>query len=357
MTEPYAMLGKTVLITGASTGIGAAAAARLYAMGARVILHGRNPVRLAAAIEKILRLVPEGAGRLDVLTADFAEMAQVYAMVEAFQRRYDRLDVLINNAGAFYLRRQETPDGFEKTFAVNYLAHFLLTTRLLPVLKASAPARIITVSSDAHFQAKLDFSDLMLKKKYRPFTAYANAKLYSLLFAYELARRFRRTPNLALTSNIVHPGFVATEIGKNNGALVRLVLNVYQRLPLGRWRPRRPEEGADTIVYLASDPEAAAFNGKYFFDRRAKATSVPSYDHDAAAHLWGVSEMLIQRSVPALQTQAQVVPAPGPQAAAELSTSALPELFSSPQPALKPPPEAPTPPRSSAERHSDETPQ
>lgn len=357
MTEPYPMLGKTVLITGATAGIGAATAARLYAMGARVILHGRNPARLAAAIEKILRLVPEGAGRLDVLTADFEVMAQVYAMVEAFQRRYDRLDVLINNAGAFYLRRQETPDGFEKTFAVNYLAHFLLTTRLLPILKASAPARIITVSSDAHFQAKLDFSDLMLKKKYRPFTAYANAKLYSLLFAYELARRFRRTPNLALTSNIVHPGFVATEIGKNNGALVRFALNMYQRLPLGRWGPRRPEEGADTVVYLASDPEAAAYNGKYFFDRHPKATSVPSYDHDAAAHLWGVSEMLVQRSVPVLQTQAQDVPTPAPQAA-ELSTSALSgTLFSTSQSALEPPSEAVAPPRPSAERHSGEAPQ
>jgi NAD(P)-dependent dehydrogenase (short-subunit alcohol dehydrogenase family) len=302
MSDQYPMLGKIVLVTGATSGIGEAVATRLYELGAHVILHGRSATRVAATMDHIQKNTRDHrTGRLDILTADFAVMAQVYDMAEALKKRYDRLDVLINNAGAFFLRRQETPDGFEKTFAVNYLAHFLLTTRLMDLFKASASARVITVSSDAHHQARLSFKDLMLKEKYQGFMAYANSKLCGVLLTYELARRFRRTPNQALISNAMNPGFVATRIGKDNGWLVRLALGVYQRLPMRQPRPRTPEEGADTVIYLAMDPQAAAFNGKYFMDREVKATSVPSYDHDVAAHLWGISEVMIRQCVPALQ--------------------------------------------------------
>ena len=143
--EIYPLREKVVMVTGATAGIGEAAARQLYSLGAQVILHGRNPVRCAAMIDRILQAVPETPGRLDVFTADFAVMAQVYEMTEAIRKRYSRLDVLVNNAGAFFLRRQKTPDGLEKTFAVNYLAHFLLTRQLLDLLKASVPSRVIHV--------------------------------------------------------------------------------------------------------------------------------------------------------------------------------------------------------------------
>jgi len=302
MTELYPMLGKNVLVTGATAGIGEEVATRLYSMGAHVILHGRNPVRVAATIDRIQKKVnDERTGRLDILTANFEDMQQVYEMAEAFKKRYQRLDVLINNAGAIFLRRQETASGIEKTFAVNYLAHFLLTTRLLDVIKASAPARVINISSGAHHQAKLNYSDMMMKENYHWMTAYGNSKLYGLLFTYELARRFRRNPELALTANAVNPGLVVSQMGMNNGVIARVAIKLLHHLPLPRIRPRPTAEGADTIVYLASEADAAAFNGKYFVDRKVEPTSVPSYDHDAAFHIWGVSEMMVQRYVPALQ--------------------------------------------------------
>jgi hypothetical protein len=160
----------------------------------------------------------------------------------------------------------------------------------------------------------MDFSDLMNKEKYHGFTAYAKSKLYGLLFTFELARRFRRTPNLALTANAVHPGNVATRIGMNNGLLARMALNLYHHIPITRPRPLTPEQGAETVLYLATDSDVAAFNGKYFVDHEVKATSVPSYDHDAAAHLWGISETLIRTHVSALQAQpeAETSPPAGP---------------------------------------------
>jgi NAD(P)-dependent dehydrogenase (short-subunit alcohol dehydrogenase family) len=313
--HPIDMHGKNILITGATSGIGEAAARQLYALGANVILHGRSPIRTEAAIDRIQEAVPGNPGKLDILVADFAVMEDVYHMTEAFKARYKRLDVLVNNAGAFFIRRQVTPDGVEMTFAVNHLAHFLLTRQLLELLKASAPSRIINVSSGSHFKAKLDFSNLNLEKGYSGALAYANAKLCNVWFTFEMARKLRRMPDIAVTSNAMNPGWVATNIGKNNGWFFKAGIGAMHTIPLTRHRMRDPDEGADTIVYLATSPEAAEFNGKYFVDKVPVATSVPSYDHDAAANLWGLSELLLQRSVPALATRVEPTfdePAPAP---------------------------------------------
>ena len=303
--DRFPLRDKIILITGTTTGIGESAARQIYALGGRVILHGRNPVRLEAVINRILKAVPGSPGWLDFLAADFAVMQQVYDMAEAFKQRYDRLDVLINNAGALFTNRQVTPDGFEKTFAVNHLAHFLLNRQLMDILKASSPARVITVSSAAHFRAALDFNDLQLKKKYRPLLAYSNAKLCNVLFAYELARRFRRMTDISVVSNAVHPGLVASDFAKNNGSFFRLGMPIFHWLARLRKQILTTDESAQTLVYLSEDPQAAAFSGKYIVDKKQVGSSVQSYDHDLAAHLWGVSEMLLQECVPALKAQAE----------------------------------------------------
>jgi NAD(P)-dependent dehydrogenase (short-subunit alcohol dehydrogenase family) len=162
--EAYPLADKVILITGATKGIGEAVARKLYALGGRLVMHGRNPVRLEAVMTRIQKAAPDSPGSLDFLCADFSVMQQVYDIAEAFKQRYKRLHILINNAGAIFFRRQVTADGLEKTFAVNHLAHFLLTRQLLELLKASAPSKIITVSSAAHFNARLDFNNLQLKK-------------------------------------------------------------------------------------------------------------------------------------------------------------------------------------------------
>jgi NAD(P)-dependent dehydrogenase (short-subunit alcohol dehydrogenase family) len=323
---------KVILITGATTGIGEATARKLFALGGRVILHGRNPIHLEAVINRILESVKDSPGSLDILGADFAVLQQVYEMAEAFKRRYEHLDVLINNAGAIFMRRQVTPDGLESSFAVNHLAHFLLTRQLLDILKASAPARVITVSSGAHFNAKLDFNNLQLQKGYKALIGYSNAKLCNLLFAYELARRFRRTPDLAITSNAVHPGLVATDIAKNNGWIFRVGIPLFQAYSRLRKRIRTPDQGAESLVYLAADPEAETFNGKYIVDKKQVGSSVQSYDHDLAAHLWDVSEFLVYKHVPALraekearETAVMLDTVPGSRTE-ELQPSATPDL-------------------------------
>jgi NAD(P)-dependent dehydrogenase (short-subunit alcohol dehydrogenase family) len=297
-----AIQGKVILITGATSGIGEAAALRLYSLGATVIMHGRHPGRIISAFERIQKAAPhKTGGKLDVLVADLSVMAQVYEMTVAFKQRYNRLDVLVNNAGATFQKRRASPDGVEMTFAVNHLSHFLLTRQLLDVLKTSAPARVITVASDVHYKAKLDLGDYGMEKNYQGMTAYANSKLCNVLFAYELARRMRRMGNLAVTSNAMHPGFVATHIGKNHGWLERSALHFVQHNPITRRGVLTPEQGAETLVYLAGDPAASGVSGKYWVSKEVKPTSVPSYDHDIAAHLWNISELLVQQLVPALR--------------------------------------------------------
>src|SRR5579859_680962 len=205
------MQGKICLLTGATSGIGKATALELANMGATVVLVSRNKDKGEALKSELVQQT--GNTALDVLSADLSSQEAIRQLVAEFKQRYQQLHVLINNAGMFALSRQETVDGIEMTLAVNYLAPFLLTNLLLDVLKASAPARIVTVASDAQNLGLLNLDDLQMKKRYRIFGAYAQSKLAEILFTYELARRLEGT---GVTANCLHPGFVRTNIGQDS---------------------------------------------------------------------------------------------------------------------------------------------
>jgi NAD(P)-dependent dehydrogenase (short-subunit alcohol dehydrogenase family) len=273
------MKDKVCLISGATSGIGQATVLALAKMGATVILAGRSEKRCQNTITKIKR--ETGNPQVDYLLADLSVQAQVRALGDEFKSRYERLDVLVNNAGAFYAFRQVSADGLEMTFAVNHLAYFLLTELLLETLKASAPARIVNVASNSHLGEQLDFDNLELKRGYWAVRAYGRSKLANLYFTYELARRLEGT---GVTVNAMHPGFVRTNMGANNGWLVRLFL------PLVHLSSLTPEEGARTVVYLASSPDVEGATGKYFVREREVASDPVSYDESAAKRLWEVSE-------------------------------------------------------------------
>lgn len=273
------MKDKICLITGATSGIGLATTTALANMGATTILAGRSEERCREAVARIK--IETGNPNIDYLLADLSVQAQVRALAEEFKTRYDRLDVLVNNAGAIFFRREVSADGIEMTFAVNHLAYFLLTDLLLDTLKASAPARIVNVASNAHLGQRLDFDNLELEHGYNPGKAYGRSKLANLYFTYELARRLEGT---GVTANAMHPGFVQTNMAANNGWLVRLFL------PLVHLKSLTPEQGARTVVYLAASPEVEGVTGKYFVRERERASDPVSYDEAAAKRLWEVSE-------------------------------------------------------------------
>lgn len=266
------------LITGATSGIGLVTARALAKRGMTVVLVAHNAEKGAATVARIKR--ETGTTSVDCLVADLSVQAEVRRLAEEFKDRYSRLHVLINNAGPVFLRRQLSRDGIEMTFAVNHLSHFLLTNLLVDTLKASASTRIINVSSDAHKKAHIRFENLERRDKYSLMGAYGQSKLAQLLFTYELARRLQGT---GVTVNAAHPGLVATNLGKNNGWAARLVL------PLMRFVALRPEEGAQTIIYLATSSEVAEVTGKYFERKRIVASSPASYDELAARRLWEIS--------------------------------------------------------------------
>jgi NAD(P)-dependent dehydrogenase (short-subunit alcohol dehydrogenase family) len=280
------MEGKVVLITGGTSGIGKAAATALAAMGAELVVAGRKKERSEAAVEEIRRA--SGSEKVSYMLADLAVQAEIRKLAEEFKERYDRLDVLVNNAGLIQSRRTETPDGIELTLAVNHLAPFLLTNLLLEVLKRSAPSRIITVSSEARRNAEIDFDDLLSRRRYRAFPVYGMTKLANILFTYELADRLRGT---GVVVNCVHPGGVNTNFGNNNRSVGILLFRVFKPFM------RTPEQGADTIVYLASSPEAGGMSGKYMMDREEVSPGQPR-DEALQKRLWGVSEELTSLRVP-----------------------------------------------------------
>jgi NAD(P)-dependent dehydrogenase (short-subunit alcohol dehydrogenase family) len=207
----------------------------------------------------------------------------VRQLAEEFQRRFARLDVLVNNAGALFRRRCLSADGIEMTFALNHLTYFLLTNLLLDTLKASAPARVVNVSSDAHRGAQMRFADPQGEHRYSSWRAYSQSKLANLLFTYELARRLEGT---GVTANAVHPGFVATGFGGNHRGLVGLVIRVAKLAALS------PQQGAETLIYLATSPEVEGITGKYFVRKHAVQSSSASYDQAAARRLWQLSAEL-----------------------------------------------------------------
>lgn len=271
---------KLILITGATSGIGEAAAHILAAQGHELILVGRNPQKLERVVEEI----SAGTGNRAVhpLVANFADLGQVRSLAQQVRQSFLPLDVLVNNAGAYYNRRERTQYGAEKTFLVNHLAPFLLTTLLLDRLKENA--RIVNVSSNAHLNAQLDLNDLHYERSYFGFTAYGRSKLANVLFTYELARRLE---GRKVTVNALHPGGVATNIFSTDfgifGPPFKWIVSLFT-LP--------PEQGADNTVYLATSPEVEGVTGKYFVKREAVASSTLSYNEDLARQLWEVSERL-----------------------------------------------------------------
>jgi NAD(P)-dependent dehydrogenase (short-subunit alcohol dehydrogenase family) len=273
------MKNKICLITGATSGIGQAAATALAQMGATVTIVGRDEERCQNTVARIQR--ETGNFHVHYLLADLSVQAHVRQLAENFKARYKHLDVLVNDAGAIFLRRQLSADGIEMTFAVNHLAYFLLTNLLLDTLKASAPTRVVNVASNSHLGQHLDFENLQLEHGYNPMRAYGRSKLCNLYFTYELARRLNGT---GVTVNAMHPGFVATNMGTNNGRLVRLFL------PLIHLNSLTPEQGARTVVYLASSPDVETVTGKYFVREREVASDPASYNEAAAKRLWEISE-------------------------------------------------------------------
>lgn len=280
-TPMSSMQGKICLVTGATSGIGRVTAQALAQQGATVVLVGRDAERTAATVSRIQQ--ETGNPHVEGLLADLSAQAQVRQLAGEFQRRFARLDVLLNNAGAFFARRQVSVDGIEMTLALNHLAYFLLTHLLLDTLKATPAARIVNVSSNAHSKARFDFADPQGAQRYRGWYAYGQSKLANLLFTYELARRLAGT---GVTANAVHPGFVATRFGHNNRGLVALFVW------LAQCRALSPEQGAETLIYLATSPEVAGVTGAYFVKKRSVESSAASYDQAAAQHLWQLSEEL-----------------------------------------------------------------
>jgi len=276
------LAGKHIVITGATRGIGRAAAVELAREGATVIVHGRNDQSVAAVVETIGRRCR--AGRAEGIVADLASQAAVRRLATEIHSRCDRLDVLVNNAGCATRTRQTTVDGLERQLAVNHLAPFLLTNLLLNRLRASAPARIVNVASNAHRRAAFDLNDLNWEKRpYQPLGAYGATKLANILFTRELARRLDGS---GVTANSLHPGVVATHIFAGLG-LAGTIFGILSKPLL-----LSPEKGARTTVYLCSSPDVAQVSGK-FFDRSAPANpAAAALDDATAALLWQRSERL-----------------------------------------------------------------
>jgi len=278
------MLGKVCIVTGATAGIGRVTALELARMGATVVLMARSRERGEAARAAIA--AQSGNPNVELILADFAVLAEVRRAAEEFLARHSSLHVLVNNAGLYANGHELTVDGYEKTFAVNHLAPFLLTNLLLDSLRATAPARVVTVASGAHVGAELNFEDLQSARRFNGFRAYGASKLANILFSYELARRLEGS---GVTANCLHPGFVGTNFAQNNGGAVALFFRAARPFIL------TPEQGAQTSVYLAADPEVEEVTGKYYVNRRQRTSSAQSYDRAAQARLWAISTELVGR--------------------------------------------------------------
>ncbi|MFO1249204.1 MAG: SDR family oxidoreductase [Alphaproteobacteria bacterium] len=269
------MKGKTVIITGATSGIGEVAAIRLAEQGARIVFTARDKARADDTMAELKKANP-GADHV-VHMGDLSKLSEM-KRIGALLAQEPQIDVLVNNAGALFNKRQETVDGLEMTFALNHMAYFVITNILLPKLKPGA--RIVTVASNAHRGAKLNFDDLQSTRGYVGFPVYSKSKLCNILFNRELARR---APD-GVTANALHPGFVATRFGDNSGGLMRTVLKVAK--PIGAITP---EEGAKTIIYLASSPEVAGVTGAYFFECKPTTPTAEARNDADAGRLWDIS--------------------------------------------------------------------
>lgn len=277
-----AMAGRTVLVTGGTGGIGKATALGLARLGADVAITGRH---IGGAEDAAAEIRAATGARVDVFVADLAVQSEVRRLADEALERLPRIDVLVNNVGGYWNTRQVTRDGIERTFAVNHLAPFLLTNLLLERLGERDHARVVTVASHAHAQGAIDFDDLQAADSYSGARAYNQSKLASLLFSYEFARRSRRT---AVMANAVHPGVVNTAFGAEDPGRTQRLL-----VPLLRPFMKSPARGAETSVYVASDPDLVAVSGRYFANSQPKRSSRRSYDEAVAARLWRLSSELV----------------------------------------------------------------
>ncbi len=275
------MSGKVCLVTGATSGIGRVTARELAQMDATVVAVGRNPQKGAETVAEIKRR--SASDKVEFMQADLSSQESIRDLAKTFTDKYDQLQVLVNNAGGVFSKRETTVDGIEMTFALDHLAYFLLTALLLPVLERSAPARIINVSSGAQGTGKINFDDLQGAKRYRGWRAYSQAKLANVLFTYELARRLQGT---GVTANCLHPGFVATGFAQNNSGALQALIKAGQVFAIS------PEKGAETSVFLASSPLVEGVSGKYFVNKKERKSAKQSYDESVARRLWDVSAQL-----------------------------------------------------------------
>lgn len=275
--------GKTVLVTGATSGIGREASVELARRGARVVMVGRDPARTDGAVADVV--ARSGFGQVSYLLCDFSSQAAVRGLAGAFRARHRRLDVLVNNAGGVNKTRRVTADGIEATFAVNHLGHFLLTNLLCDLLVRSAPARVVTVASVGHRRGTLDFDDLGFERGYSIMRAYARSKLANVLFAAELARRLAGT---GVTSNSAHPGSVATNIWSGVPLWAKPMIALF-------FRPFfiSAEKGAQVLVRLAASPDLDGVTGKYFEEEREARPAPLARDQALGKRLWEVSAALV----------------------------------------------------------------
>lgn len=272
------MQGKTVVVTGATSGIGEVAADRLAEKGARIVFVARDRARGDRTLKHLNAIAPHAAHAAHY--ADLSRLSETKRVAGEIAAAEPKIDVLVNNAGALFNTREVTEDALEKTFALNHMSYFVVTNILLDRLKAAQGARIVSTASDAHKGAKLDFSDLQSERGYSGFSVYGRSKLMNILFTRELARRLAGT---GVTANCLHPGFVATRFGDASGGILSFGVKLAKNFAIS------PEEGAQTIVHLASSPDAEGVSGQYFYKSKP-ATPTKEAQNDAdAARLWDIS--------------------------------------------------------------------
>ncbi|MEM9952604.1 MAG: SDR family oxidoreductase [Chloroflexota bacterium] len=287
------MNGKVVIVTGATNGIGEVTALELAQQGATVVAVSRSEEKLQNTVKRII--AKTGNENVSYIQADLSSLEQIVGVADEFLNRFNRLDVLVNNAGGYFSDRRETVDGNEMTLALNHLNYFLLTNRLMDVLKQTASeqgeARIVNVSSMAHNGANINFDDIQATN-YSGFRRYGESKLMNVMFTYALDRRLEGTN---VTTNVLHPGFVNTGFGMNNKGLVTKFLSILQNI-----MAVSPEKGAETNIYLASSPEVKSISGKYWVDKKQKNSNDASHNIANQDRLWQVSEELVAEYLPVI---------------------------------------------------------
>jgi NAD(P)-dependent dehydrogenase (short-subunit alcohol dehydrogenase family) len=281
------MLGKVVVITGATSGIGQAAAEHLAKLGVRIVMIARDRDRAEQTLSRLREIAPDAAH--GAYFADLSLMADVRRVAAEIVAAEPRIDVLINNAGGHFALRKITAEGIERTFALNHMAYFVLTQCLRERLIASAPARVVNTGSVAHLPRSIDFDNLQTTRHYDTFRAYGRSKLCNILFTRELARRFEGT---GVTANCVDPGIVATNLGQRDGGVFALLMRTAMLFA------GRPDRAVDTIAYLAGSPEVANATGQYYFGRRRALQSRAAQDDKVAARLWLESERIADLAQP-----------------------------------------------------------